>query len=245
VIGLVVSCEHAAWGLPPGEDLGVDAEVLRSQAGWDPGAHEVAVRVGDAFGLSIHAGAFSRMYVDLNRPAGHPDVVPRVSYGARVPGNAALSDDERARRLALFHEPYWDQVATDCRARLIDPGRCLHLCVHSFAPALDPGARDFDLGVLYDPGHALEAALAERLLFALAAAGLAVRANQPYHGRGPSIASGLRARLGARYAGIQLEASHAVVDAPGGAARIAAALVPALVALFDEPPPVPDEPSPP
>ncbi len=232
-IGLVLSCEHASWAVPPGEDLGVAQDVLRSQAGWDPGAMEIAARIGDELGLPVHAGAFTRMYVDLNRPSDHPDVVPAVCYGARVPGNAALAPAARALRIATFHAPYWEAVRHDVRARLVDPGRCLHLCSHSFDPALDPVARRFDVGVLYDPAHELEAALGERLLFALAAAGLDVRANQPYRGTGPAIATALRRELGARYAGIPLETSHALVDTPGGCTRVADALAPALAELVE------------
>jgi predicted N-formylglutamate amidohydrolase len=232
-VGLVLSCEHASWAVPPGEDLGVDRDVLRSQAGWDPGAMEIAARVGEELGLPVHAGLFTRMYVDLNRPADHPDVIPLVSYGAPVPGNAALAPAARALRIATFHRPYWDAVQHDVRARLVDPGRCLHLCSHSFDPALEPSARRFDVGVLYDPSHQLEAALGERLLFALSAAGLDVRANAPYRGTGPAIATAFRAELGAGYAGIQLETSHALVDSPGGCARVAAALAPALAELAE------------
>ncbi|MCE9577493.1 MAG: N-formylglutamate amidohydrolase [Deltaproteobacteria bacterium] len=223
-LGLVLSCEHAAWQLPPGDDLGVTGEDLRSQAGWDPGALAIALEVGEALAVPVHAGAFSRMFVDLNRPPDHVDVIPRVSYGAPVPGNAALSADERARRLTWFHAPYWDAVRTDARARLVDHDGCLHLCSHSFDPALDPDARRFEVGVLYDPDHAFEAALSERLLFGLRKAGIDVRANQPYRGTGPSIATSLRAELGARYGGIQLETSHAVVDRPEGALRIGRAV---------------------
>jgi predicted N-formylglutamate amidohydrolase len=233
-LGIVLSCEHASWAVPPGEDLGVDREILRSQAGWDPGAMEIAARLGEQLGLPVHAGAFTRMYVDLNRPADHADVIPLVCYGARVPGNAALTPRDRAMRLATFHRPYWDAVTHDVRARLVDPGRCLHLCSHSFDPALDPPARGFDVGVLYDPAHELEAMIAERLLFGLAAAGFDVRANQPYKGTGPAIATALRAELGPRYAGIQLEASHALVDRPGGCEALADALAPLLSTLRDE-----------
>jgi len=98
VIGIVLSCEHASWTLPPGEDLGVAVEVLRSQASWDHGAYEIAARVGEALDLPVHAGAFSRMYVDLNRPLDHAGVVPVVSYGAAVPGNAARASRTRCAR---------------------------------------------------------------------------------------------------------------------------------------------------
>jgi hypothetical protein len=92
--------------------------------------------------------------------------------------------------------------------------------------------------VLYDPGHPFEAALAERMLFALRAAGLDVRANQPYTGVGPALCTELRKELVAahgpdvRYAGIELETSHALTMSSGGCARVASALVPLLESLL-------------
>jgi len=232
VTGLVVSCEHASWTLPPGVDLGVPLDVLQSQASWDHGAFEIATRLSEEVGIDLHAGAFSRMYVDLNRGADHPDVVPAVSYGAAVPGNATLTAGDRAQRIATFHAPYWEAVRRDVAARLLDRGAVLHLSSHSFDPALDPAARMFDVGVLYDPMHAFEAELAERLLFQLRSAGLSVRANQPYGGVGAAICTSFRIeRTGQRYAGIQLETSYAVTRSPGGCGRVADAIVPFLESL--------------
>lgn len=231
MIGLVLSCEHASWTLPPGVDLGVPLDVLQSQASWDHGALEIAAQLSEVVGLPVHAGAFSRMFVDLNRGPDHPNVVPAVSYGAPVPGNAGLAPGDRAQRLAMFHAPYWDAVRRDVLARLHDHGRVLHFSSHTFDPALDPATRTFEVGVLYDPAHTFEAELAERLLFTLRGAGLDVRANQPYGGTGPAICTELRKELGASYAGIQLETSHAVTHRPGGCARIAAAITPFLESL--------------
>lgn len=231
MIGLVLSCEHASWTLPPSVELGVPLDVLQSQASWDPGAYDIAARLGDAVGLPVHTGAFSRMWVDLNRPPEHPDVVPRVSFGAIVPGNALLDDEARAARIATYHAPYWAAVERDARARLVSLGACLHFSSHSFDPTLAPG-RDFDVGILYDPAFAFEADLAERLTFGLRRAGLSVRPNQPYRGTEPALVTSLRAKLApARYAGIELETSQAVVAAPGGCARIAAAVAPVLEQL--------------
>jgi predicted N-formylglutamate amidohydrolase len=234
VIGIVLTCEHASWTLPPGLDLGVEPALLRSQAGWDHGAYDIAARLGEGLGLPVHTGAFTRLFVDLNRPADHADVVPVVCYGLAVPGNRTLSPEERAGRIAEFHKPYWDQVRRDVRARLLDRRGCLHFSLHSFSPELDPAKRTFDCGVLYDPTHAFEAALAERLMFGLAAAGLAVRANQPYGGTGPAVCTSLREELRAeRYAGIELETNHTVTMSPGGCGRVAAAVLPILEAIRD------------
>ena len=164
-------------------------------------------------------------------------MVPVASYGAPVPGNAHLTPGDRAARVAMFHAPYWDAVRRDVAARLHDRGGVLHLSSHSFAPELDPVNRTYDCGVLYDPTHAFEAELAERLMFALRAAGLDVRANQPYTGVGPAMCTELRKDMIAThgpdvpYAGIELETSHAVTMRPDGCARVAAAVVPFLDAL--------------
>ena len=232
MIGLVLSCEHASWTLPPSIDLGVPDEVLRSQASWDPGAYEIAAALGEELGLPVHTGAFSRMWVDLNRPPEHPDVIPRASYGAPVPGNAGLTAGDRAARLAAYHTPYWDAVRRDVRARLQSIGTCLHLSSHSFDPALDPARRTYDLGVLYEPASELEADLANRLLFGLRAAGFDVRANQPYRGTEPALVTSLRGELtGQRYAGIEIETSFAVVHRADGCARVATALASILAEL--------------
>lgn len=234
MIGLVLSCEHASWTMPPGVDLGVPLEILQSQAGWDHGAFDIASRLSEAVGLPVHAGLFTRMFVDLNRPPAHADVIPLVSYGAPVPGNLHLSAGDRAARLEVFHAPFWDAVRRDVAARLHDCGAVLHFSSHSFSPELDPQQRTFDVGVLYDPSHAFEAELSERLMFQLRAAGLSVRANQPYSGTGPALCTSLREELAdQRYAGIELEASHAVTQTAGGCARVAAAVVPFLESLRD------------
>ncbi len=231
-IGLVLSCEHASWTLPPGVDLGVSHADLQSQAGWDHGAFDIISRLSEAVGLPVHTGSFTRMFVDLNRPEHHADVIPKVSYGAPVPGNATLGDGDRSARLALFHRPYWDAVRRDVAARLVDPGRVLHFSSHTFSPELDPANRTYDVGVLYDPAHGFEASLAEQLMFALRAAGLDVRANQPYSGVGPAICTELRMAFAGRdYAGIELETSHAVTHTAGGCARVAAAVIPFLAGL--------------
>lgn len=231
-LGVVLSCEHASWQLPPDVDLGVDQDTRQSQSGWDHGAFEIAEHISEVLGLPVHAGAFTRMFVDLNRPADHPDVIPANSYGALVPGNARLSASERAARIATFHAPYWDAVRRDVAARLRDRDGVLHFSSHSFDPSLDPRERTFDVGVLYDPSHAFEAALAERLMFQLRAAGLDVRANQPYSGLGPAICTTLRGEFaGQPYAGIELETSHAVTFTPGGCQRIAAAVLPFLESI--------------
>jgi predicted N-formylglutamate amidohydrolase len=234
MIGVVISCEHAAWAVPPTCELGVATDILQSQASWDPGALDIATAVAAELNAPLFAGRYSRMFVDLNRAAHHPDVIPRHSYGADVPGNVQLSADAAALRLAQHHAPYWAEVNRAVDAQLAQHGACLHLSSHSFCPQLDPARRDFDVGVLFDPDHDFEARLAARLMVALAAAGLTVRANEPYSGTGPALVTGLREpRRQIRYAGIEIETSHALVASANGCARVANTLVQAVRDIFD------------
>ena len=72
-------------------------------------------------------------------------------------------------------------------------------------------------------------ALALASLTELAATGLTVRPNAPYAGTGPALVTSLRAaRAAHRYAGIEIETSHALVRQPNGCMRVANALTHAL-----------------
>ena len=71
------------------------------------------------------------------------------------------------------------------------------------------------------------------MIAGLTAAGFDVRANQPYGGTIPALCTAMRdARPGLRFAGIELETSYAVSLAPGGCARVAAAVAPLLRGLL-------------
>ena len=232
VIGLVLSCEHASWTLPPGVDLGVPPDVLQSQAGWDHGAFDIASRLSESVGLPVHAGAFTRMFVDLNRAADHPDVIPRcrTARPCRATRTSPAAIARRASR-CFISRTGTRSVAMSPRASSI-AARCLHFSSHSFDPSLDPRNRTFDVGVLYDPAHPFEADLAERLMFALRAAGLAVRANQPYSGVGPAVCTSLRNENAGKLtpASSSRRPTRSRIST-GGCARVAAAIVPFLESL--------------
>ncbi len=229
MIDVVVSCEHAAWAVPASWDAGVSDEILQSQASWDPGALDIARELAAQLNVPLFAGRYSRMYVDLNRAMDHGDVVPRHSYGVDAPGNLSLEAAAIMARVASHHTPYWTEVAQAVDGVLQHGRACVHVSSHSFCPQLAPAQRDFDIGVLFDPAYPFEAGVAAQLLTELAATGLTVRPNAPYAGTGPALVTSLRAaRAAHRYAGIEIETSHALVRQPNGCMRVANALTHAL-----------------
>lgn len=234
--GVVLTCEHASNALPPGFDPGVGPEVLASHLGYDPGALEVARALADHAGLRLLAGEWSRLYVDLNRSPDAPAAVPAESCGVVIRGNVGLSADARARRLARVQAPYRAAVLAAVEREVERAGRCLHVSVHSFTPALDGRPRPYDAGVLFDPDRLPEAAAAEVLLEGLRAAGRSARPNEPYAGTEDGVTTWLRTRLPpGRYAGIEVELNQALLAAPGVAPALgqtlAGLLGPALAAL--------------
>lgn len=204
---VVLTCEHASPEAPPGS--GLAAELCTSHIGFDEGAAELALALGRALGVPVLAGRWTRLFIDLNRSEGSEALVPRRSFGVDVPANA-IAPAERARRITEVYRPFRSQALERVRAAIAEQGRAVHLSIHSFDPSLDPPARGFDLGVLFDPSRSVEVALAAALVEHGEARGLRVVANQPYAGTDDGHTTALRTRWpDARYAGVELELNQA------------------------------------
>ncbi|MEZ5964161.1 MAG: N-formylglutamate amidohydrolase [Planctomycetota bacterium] len=227
---LVVTVEHASCALPAAcRGLGVRAARLRSHQGWDPGARLVGVHVARALAAPVFLGRWSRLFVDLNRSATHPRVVPRVAHGEPVPGNRDLDAAARRGRIERYWQPWRDAVERRLAAMVARRGGVLHVSVHSFVGELDGEVRNADFGMLYDPRRARERALVEQLQTSLVASGHRVRRNYPYAGRSDGFTSHLRRLYPDRvYAGIEIEMNQDSVGRPARARRWAEDIVEAL-----------------
>jgi predicted N-formylglutamate amidohydrolase len=104
----------------------------------------------------------------------------------------------------------------------------VHYSVHTFTPVLDRIQRNADIGLLYDPGRAGEAALCKLILQDLNEGwpDLRVRLNYPYRGVADGHTKSLRRILGTPYAGIEIELNHGSFFADSGKwQRMTAAIV--------------------
>jgi predicted N-formylglutamate amidohydrolase len=231
----VLSCEHARAAVPDGIAL-APPEVLSSHAAWDPGALQAAERWARALGAPLFAGRTSRLWVDLNRSAEGPEVIPERAFGASIPGNRGVSEAERAARIEAEWRPFRAAVEQAVRAAIARAGRCVHASVHSFDPALDPAARTYPVGVLFDPDRRWEAAVAGRLLAGLRAAGLDARANQPYLGIDDGHTTALRRVFPPEaYAGLEIELNQGLLRDLERFDDVLAALETALADALREP----------
>ena len=96
--------------------------------------------------------------------------------------------------------------------------RVIHISSHSFTPELDGEVRNADVGLLYDPRRAGEAALCAswQAAMALRFPQIRVRRNYPYEGKGDGLTSHLRRCYSPEsYIGVELEVNQAIVFAGG------------------------------
>lgn len=106
----------------------------------------LAVRLDAPF---LHQ-AYSRLVIDCNRAPGSAAAIPHASDGTIIPGNQALSPEQRAARFDQIHIPYQDAVAAMIADRSERGLPTILVALHSFTPVMAGVARPWDVGVLHD-----------------------------------------------------------------------------------------------
>ena len=223
-VRLVLSCEHASNAVPRAyaQLFRGWGSVLASHRGYDLGALPVARALARALRAPLFATPVTRLLVDVNRTRGH--------FALFSERSRALPELEREGLLARYHAPHWRRVrdAVDSRD---GEARVVHIGVHSFTPVWNGAPREIDVGLLYDPARPAEAAFCEAWARALRAAepSLRVRRNAPYRGVSNCLPTALRRELpAARYLGLELEMSQALLATASGLARTARVVARAL-----------------
>jgi predicted N-formylglutamate amidohydrolase len=197
---LILSCEHGGNRLPLHFQELFSERLLASHRGYDPGALAVARDFAAATGAPLLYSTVSRLLVELNRPLGNS----QVFY-------LALPERDQDWLLRRYYLPYWRGIEDTIRRAVRRGRRVVHLSVHSFTPRFRGVRRTTDIGLLFDPGRAREAAFcgAWRAAIQKRSPGLVIRPNDPYEGASPSVVAAMRERFPASsYVGIQLEVNQ-------------------------------------
>jgi len=156
----VLLCEHASALIPPEyHGLGLAEEDLHSHAVWDPGALALAEALSAALDAPLVAGAVSRLVYDCNRPPEAPSAMPERSERIAVPGNAGLSPEARAARVAQVYAPFCDAVDRVLAARQAQGTPFALVTLHSFTPLWHGTPREVELGLLHDADSRLADAM--------------------------------------------------------------------------------------
>jgi len=213
---LVVSCEHGGNDVPARYRalFARHRAALESHRGYDRGALAMARAMAAAFAAPLAAATTTRLLVDLNRSIGHPQLFSQVTRAA----DAAL----RSEILERHYLPHRACVEALIEGSIAAGRPTLHLACHSFSGELGGVERNADVGLLYDPDRAAEAALCtawQRELGTLSP-DLRVRRNYPYLGRADGFTTWWRRRHPQTvYIGIELELNQSTMVHPRGRAR--------------------------
>ncbi|MBX2912121.1 MAG: N-formylglutamate amidohydrolase [Cyclobacteriaceae bacterium] len=202
---LIITCEHAGNTVPAKyKALFPHSEgVLQSHEGWDPGAWEIATYLGSQFHCRPIGCHTTRLLIEANRSLDSPQLFSRYSRPLGHIDKQVLIDE--------VYTPYRQEVVREIE-QLSQP--VLHLSVHSFTPVYHGLEREVEVGLLFDPGRAMESRFchAYHEALALALPNLKIRFNEPYLGTDDGLTSHLRSRYGdGQYAGIELEVSQKFV----------------------------------
>jgi predicted N-formylglutamate amidohydrolase len=173
-----LTCDHAGRAVPAAlAELGVPASELERHIAWDIGIDAVGRKLAarlDAFQISQ---AYSRLVIDCNRQPDAATSIVTVSERTEIPGNVALTAEDRARRVAEIFEPYHARIRAELDARAHAGRQTTYVALHSFTPVFMEHARAMHAGVLYQRDARFAHVVLELLR---AEPGLVVGDNQPY-----------------------------------------------------------------
>lgn len=134
---VVLVCDHAS-NVVPGElgGLGVSANDLLRHIAWDIGAAGLTEALSDILDAPAILSGVSRLVIDCNRQLDAIGLIPSVSDGTPVPGNAHVTASERAARIASWFRPYHDAIEEVLNRREEMAVDTLLISVHSMTASL-------------------------------------------------------------------------------------------------------------
>jgi len=173
--------DHAGRAIPRSlGDLGLPESELRRHIAWDIGIAGVTEILSETLDTAAVLQAYSRLVIDCNRRPEWDSSIPTVSETTAIPGNVAISPQQRAARYREIFQPYHDCIAELLDGSAGEGRRSVLVAMHSFTPVFKGMVREVEVGVLYNPA-ARDIRLPSLMLDLLRAEGdLIVGDNQPY-----------------------------------------------------------------
>lgn len=186
--GLLLLCDHASNALPPSYGrLGLAEAQFERHIAYDIGAATATRTMAAILRAPALMTTYSRLLIDPNRGADDPTLVMRVSDGAIVPGNARVSPEEIALRIARYWKPYRDRIDAVLDTMAATGVVPAIVSMHSFTPSMKGVARPWHIGLLWDDDARLAGPLVRALGTepCLQPAATLVGDNEPYDGALP------------------------------------------------------------
>ena len=167
-------CDHASNFVPVElRDLGLPPSELLRHIAWDIGAAGVTEVLSELLDAPAVLCGTSRLVIDCNRQLHAADLIPEVSDGTAIPGNAGLSEAARAKRVASVFHPYHDAVEAAVQEHHTV------VSIHSMTPVMRGVERPWQIALSSSP--LFNRSVTDRVLRGLREPGdVVVGDNQPY-----------------------------------------------------------------
>jgi predicted N-formylglutamate amidohydrolase len=147
----VIVVDHASARIPRSlSDLGVPRSELQRHIAWDIGALAVARHVSEALDAPMVAQNYSRLVIDCNRDPKVATSIPTMSESTEIPGNIALSEEQRLARRAAIFDPYHDRIAALLDERKAAGRPTILVSQHSMTDIYKGVRREMHAAVLYN-----------------------------------------------------------------------------------------------
>ena len=106
---VILVCEHACNAFPaPWGDLGLSGAERQAHIAWDPGALGLMRGLARRLGATTVHATVSRLIYDCNRAPDMAGAMPARSEIHDIPGNTAITPEDRAARTAAVYVPFHD-----------------------------------------------------------------------------------------------------------------------------------------
>jgi len=230
----VLVCEHASNHFPPDfGTLGLGSEARSAHIAWDPGALGLARCLARRLRAPLIAAGVSRLIYDLNRPPHAPSAMPAQSEIYPIPGNAALTPEDRLRRTEAIYIPFHNRLREElARRAALTQGPVdepVLVTIHSFTPVFHGQMRSVEFGVIHDADPALAQSVVD---VARDTTMLITALNEPY-----SAADGVTHTLRLQatplgLANVMLELRNDLIATPEAQEGMADTLAPVLIAAL-------------
>jgi predicted N-formylglutamate amidohydrolase len=218
--------DHASNHVPDDVDLGVSAAMMQEHVAIDIGVAALGQALCARLRCPGILAGVSRLVIDLNREEDAAGLIPAVSDGRDIPGNATLDAHGVTQRIVRYWRPYHDHVAdviSEVRPKLL-------ISLHSFTPRLATSdmERPWQIGILYNQDDRA----ARIALPLLQQAGIVAGDNLPYSGKMLNATMNRHGEAnGIAYLGIEVRQD--LIGNPDGVGRWSALLAPIISGVHE------------
>ena len=173
---ILLICDHAGNELPPDYQDQVDEGLLHHHFAYDIGIAGVARHLSSLLDAPAFMGRYSRLLVDLNRPAGTDLLFPDIGEGHPIAMNQGLTQAEKQKRIERYFNPYHAGITAHLEGVMGQGHVPIVISLHSFTPEFHGETRPWHFGVTWIQDENLP----DLMIEGLRDKGFCVGEHQPY-----------------------------------------------------------------